>query len=82
VRLALIILPRFGTRLNNYGIVYHVEEKLLEKMKLLKLTVHAAIAILNQENLVLVKMVITVSATLRMLTTESALSALQKKTKS
>jgi hypothetical protein len=82
VKPAQIILPHFGMRLPKDGHVKHAEESLLELTKSLKLMVLAAIAMLSQENQVLAKMVISVSATWLMLTTESALSALQKKTKS
>jgi len=60
---ALITLPHFTMKLPNHGHVLLVEEKQLEKMKLLKLTEVAVIAMLRKVNLDLAKMVHTVSAT-------------------
>ncbi len=56
-------LPHFSMKLPKLGHVKLVEEKQLEIMKLLKLMELAVIAMLWKENLDLVKMVHTVSAT-------------------
>lgn len=82
VKPATIILLHIGMRPPKDGHVLHAEESLLVKTKSLKLMDLAAIAMLSQEKKALAKMVNTVSATWLMLTTESALSALQKITKS
>ena len=82
VKPAKIILPHIGMRPPRDGHVLHAEESLLVTTKSLKLMDLAAIAMLSQEKKVLAKMVNTVSVTWLMLTTESALSVLQKITKS
>jgi len=63
VKPVLITLPHFSMKLPKLGHVLLVEEKQLEIMKLLKLMELAVIAMLWKENLDLVKMEHTVSAT-------------------